>query len=127
MFTGLLSMDSQPRRERFKLRGMHCASCAATIERAAASVPRVVEAQVNFATETLTVSLSDGARSEAITGAVAAAGYEAIEVAAEDVASELDRVEARRNLGWVIFSAIAAAAVMYLQDLSGAAAGLGLL
>src|SRR3990172_2306972 len=106
-------MDSQPRRERFKLRGMHCASCATTIERAVASVPGVVESQVNFATETLTVSLNNGARSEAITGAVAAAGYEAIEVAAEAVASELDRVEARRNLGWVIFSAVGAGAGVY--------------
>ena len=115
-------MDPQPRRERFKLRGMHCAACATTIERAVASVPGVIEARVNFATETLTVSLKNGAMPDAITGAVEAAGYTAIEAEAEAVTSELDRVEARRNLGWVIFSAIAAAAVMYLQDLSGGAA-----
>ena len=117
-------MDSQPRREHFKLRGMHCAACATTIERAVASVPGVIEARVNFATETLTVSLKNGALPEAITGAVEAAGYTAIEAETAAATSELDRVEARRNLGWVIFSAIAAAAVMYLQDLSGGAAGL---
>lgn len=120
-------MDSQPRRERFKLRGMHCAACATTIERAVASVPGVIEARVNFATETLIVSLKNGALPEAITGAVEAAGYAAIEAQAETATSELDRVEARRNLGWVIFSAIAAAAVMYLQERPGAGlASLGL-
>ncbi len=120
-------MDPQPRRERFKLRGMHCAACATTIERAVASVPGVIEARVNFATETLTVSLKNGALPQAITGAVEAAGYTAIKAEAEAVTSELDRVEARRNLGWVIFSAIAAAAVMYLQERPGAGlASLGL-
>ena len=54
---------------------MHCASCANTIERAVGAVPGVIQAQVNFATETLTVSLKNGAMPDAITGAVEAAGY----------------------------------------------------
>ncbi|RMF84483.1 MAG: heavy-metal-associated domain-containing protein, partial [Nitrospinota bacterium] len=35
--------------------GMHCASCAANVERALRRVQGVIEAQVNFGTETATV------------------------------------------------------------------------
>ena len=38
------------------VKGMHCAGCVATIERALRSVPGVVEAQVNLATEQATVA-----------------------------------------------------------------------
>ena len=41
------------KKEIFKISGMHCASCAATIEKAILKLPEVKTAQVNFAAETL--------------------------------------------------------------------------
>ena len=45
--------------ERFRIRGMHCANCADTIEKAVAPIPGVIDAHVNFAAETLTARVSD--------------------------------------------------------------------
>lgn len=41
------------KKEVFKIKGMHCASCGRTIEKAVSKVPGVKSAQVNFAAETL--------------------------------------------------------------------------
>src|SRR5208282_4802242 len=44
--------------ERFRIRGMHCANCASTIENAVAPIPGVIDAHVNFAAETLTARIA---------------------------------------------------------------------
>ncbi|HYR79383.1 MAG TPA: cation transporter, partial [Candidatus Dormibacteraeota bacterium] len=103
--------------ERFRIRGMHCANCATTIENAVAPLPGVVEAHVNFAAETLTARVNDKLATGEIEAKVAAAGYTA---SAESDAvgageSALDRQDVRRNLNWVLVSAVGAALVMYLQ------------
>ncbi|HEY9855316.1 MAG TPA: heavy metal translocating P-type ATPase [Stenomitos sp.] len=60
------------------LHGMTCASCAARVERALKKVPGVVEANVNYAAETATVSLAPGqATVQDLVAAVDAAGYQA--------------------------------------------------
>ena len=46
-------MGFKMKKEIFKISGMHCASCAATIEKAILKLPGVEVAQVNFASETL--------------------------------------------------------------------------
>ncbi len=104
--------------ERFRIRGMHCANCANTIENAVAPIPGVVEAHVNFAAETLTARVNDELAPGEIEAKVAAAGYSATEETNSVSAGEsaLDRLDARRNLQWVIAAAIGAAVVMYLQD-----------
>lgn len=104
--------------ERFRIRGMHCANCADTIEKAVAPIPGVIDAHVNFAAETLTARVSDEVPAGEIEAKVAAAGYTAIAETGSVSAGEsvLDRQDARRNLQWVIASAIGAAVVMYLQD-----------
>jgi len=114
----ILESPVHERVERFRLRGMHCANCANTIENAVAPIPGVVDAHVNFAAETLTAHVSDQLADGEIEAKVAAAGYTAIAETGEVTAGEsaLDRQDARRNLGWVIASAIGAAVVMYLQD-----------
>jgi P-type Cu+ transporter len=103
--------------ERFRIRGMHCANCATTIENAVAPLPGVVEAHVNFAAETLTARVNDKLADGEIEAKVAAAGYtasaESDAVAAGE--SALDRQDVRRNLNWVLVSAVGAALVMYLQ------------
>ena len=58
------------------VRGMHCAACVGKVERALRSVPGVVDASVNLATERARVEL--GPRPPALPelrAAVAAAGY----------------------------------------------------
>ena len=104
--------------ERFRIRGMHCANCADTIEKAVAPIPGVIDAHVNFAAETLTARVSDELPTGEIEAKVAAAGYTAIAETGSVGAGEsaLDRQDARRNLEWVVASAIGAAVVMYLQD-----------
>ena len=81
------------------VRGMHCAACVGTVERALRAVPGVDEATVNLATERATVVL-DPARATvpALRAAVAAAGYELAEppAAGADPAAEDARAEARR-------------------------------
>src|SRR5260370_6738863 len=97
--------------ERFKLRGMHCANCATTIENAVAPVPGVVEAHVNFAAETLTARVNDKLVAGEIESKVTAAGYaassESDTIGAGE--SELDRQDVRRNLALVLASAVGAA------------------
>jgi Cu+-exporting ATPase len=103
--------------ERFRLRGMHCANCATTIEKAVAPLPGVVEAHVNFAAETLTARVNDKLAAGEIEAKVAAAGYTASAESDAVTAGEsaLDRQDVRRNLNWVLVSAVGAALVMYLQ------------
>lgn len=43
----------------YKVKGMHCASCAATIEKTLKKIPEVASAEVNFGTETAKVSFKD--------------------------------------------------------------------
>ena len=103
--------------ERFRIRGMHCANCATTIENAVAPLPGVVEAHVNFAAETLTARVNDKLAAGEIESKVAAAGYSASPDSETVGAGEsaLDRQDVRRNLNWVLVSAVGAALVMYLQ------------
>ncbi|HXN85234.1 MAG TPA: heavy metal translocating P-type ATPase, partial [Candidatus Binataceae bacterium] len=119
-------MESQVKTERFKVRGMHCANCAMTIEDAVRGLGGVREANVNFAAQTLTVRADDSIAKSAIEERVAAAGYRLVEEDGGLRAGEsaLDRSEARQNLAWVVESAIVAALVMLLEMNSGARAEL---
>src|SRR3989344_7738504 len=47
------------KKEIFKIKGMHCASCAITIEKAVSGLRGVKTAQVNVATETLSVEFDE--------------------------------------------------------------------
>ena len=61
-----------------KIDGMNCASCVSKIEHALASSPGVVEASVNLATESATVTYVEGASDPAtLTKDVTATGYPA--------------------------------------------------
>ena len=114
----ILESPAVEKTERFRIRGMHCANCADTIEKAVAPIPGVIDAHVNFAAETLTAHVSDELAAGVIESKIAAVGYKAIPETGALSAGEsaLDRLDARRNLEWVIASAIGAAIVMYLQD-----------
>ena len=57
------------------IEGMHCAGCAASVEKRLVETPGVREASVNLATRRATVEV-DGARPDALVAAVRAAGYD---------------------------------------------------
>jgi len=66
------------------IKGMHCAGCVATIERALRSVVGVVEAQVNLATEQATVAyVATRVETSTLRQAITGAGYEPLELPAD--------------------------------------------
>ena len=67
------------KKEIFKISGMHCASCAITIEKAISKLPGIKLAQVNFASETLLVEFDEKEISaKTLKDAVKSVGYELI-------------------------------------------------
>ncbi|HCE48849.1 MAG: Heavy metal translocating P-type ATPase [Parcubacteria group bacterium GW2011_GWC2_45_7] len=62
-------------KQSFPIQGMHCASCALTIEKALKKVVGVKSANVNFASEKATVEYEDTVTADALKQAVAATGY----------------------------------------------------
>src|SRR3989338_4164648 len=65
----------------FKIGGMHCASCAGTIERVLGKTAGVSSASVNFATESALVDFDESAVSEPdLAKAVESVGYKLVVV-----------------------------------------------
>ena len=79
--------------------GMTCASCVRRVETAAAKVGGVVESAVNFADETLSLSVGDGFSAKDLVAAIEKAGYAAkperieLEIGEMTCASCVSRVE----------------------------------
>ena len=96
------------------VRGMSCAACVGRVERALRKVPGVVDAQVNFATETASVHFKLGvveAPELAILAAVERAGYASL-VIAPDVISEPDAEPAWRTWGPIAAGGLASLLLM---------------
>lgn len=71
----------------FSIKGMHCASCVAIIERSLKETPGVKDATVNLATAKVTVSYdSERVTDEKLSSAISDVGYQAM--MAEEVKSE---------------------------------------
>ena len=67
--------------EKFNIEGMTCTACAAAIERAAGAVPGVDSANVNFATEKLSVNYNpEAVEIQDIMDAISKIGYKAIPI-----------------------------------------------
>ena len=92
-----------------RIDGMTCASCVGRVERALKSVPGVLEASVNLATEEARVSrLALGAPVQDLMQAVVRAGYTAHPLTASEGKAEIDaKARQRARDGWRV--AIAAA------------------
>ena len=74
-------MGNDASRQQLKIEGMHCASCAQTVERALAGVSGVRSAAVNLLTESATVELDRGVATKELVQAVEAVGFQAKAVA----------------------------------------------
>ena len=103
------------RKSIFPVGGMTCASCVARVEEALSSVPGVISASVNLASEKATVEYLEGTGLADMRRAVKDAGYELgpEAQALEDVTTAAQR-EARVLRNRFIIAAILAASIMAL-------------
>lgn len=88
-------------RKTYPIKGMHCASCVATIERSLKKVPGVSSATVNLATEKVTVSYDAAkVKDSDILSAVSNVGYEALveDATMHDVDIKKEKVKAQKDL-----------------------------
>ncbi len=74
-------VEGAERREILAVRGMHCASCVARVERALRAVPGVRETAVNLASGVAAVTAATGTEPRALREAVRAAGYTVEDIA----------------------------------------------
>jgi Cu+-exporting ATPase len=99
----------EPERFRFDVRGMTCATCAATITKRLQSSAGVSSVAVNFADESATIEFDPGQTSrELIFQEVEKAGYQPFLNRTE----KSDQEESLRELRWLIFAAIIALPIM---------------
>ena len=103
------------RKSTYPVSGMTCASCVARVEQALASVPGVISANVNLASEKATVEYIEGTEFSALRQAVADAGYElgAETETLEDVTTTARR-ETRRLRDRLILAIVLGALIMVL-------------
>jgi Cu+-exporting ATPase len=103
------------RKSIFPVGGMTCASCVARVEEALSSVPGVISASVNLASEKATVEYLEGTAVADMSRAVKDAGYELgpEAQALEDVATAAQR-EIRILRNRFIVAAVLAASIMVL-------------
>ena len=99
----------------FKIGGMHCAACAASVERVTKKLPFTDSAQVNLLTEKLTIR-GDGIDDTAVIAAVERIGFTAEPYQAEmrKTAAAEKRNEQKEQLRRLILSAIFAVPLIVL-------------
>jgi Cu+-exporting ATPase len=98
----------------FTISGMHCANCAARIEKGLRETAGIITAMVNFATEELTVVYNpDGIDPQAIIALVREMGYRAAEPETGAVKEE----EYRSQRNWFIFSLTLSLPIMLAMPL----------
>lgn len=99
----------------FQVGGMTCASCVARVEQALSSVPGVISANVNLASEKATVDYIEGTEIASLRRAVKEAGYELSSEAEtlEDVTTAARR-EIRTIRNRVILAAVLGLSIMAL-------------
>jgi Cu+-exporting ATPase len=107
----------------FPVAGMTCASCVARVEEALSSVPGVVSANVNLASEKATVEYLEGTEIADLKRAVSGAGYTLGSEAEtlEDVTAAAQR-EVRHVRDRLVVAAVLAIAIfilMWVPDFSG--------
>jgi len=101
------------------LEGMTCASCVSTIEGALSTVPGVVDARVNFATEEATIDVdSESVEIDELISAVSGAGYGAREID-DDADGNADQKAHERQYKTLLrkfwFAAIVSVPVIYFS------------
>lgn len=112
---GAYSETEEEGKQQFKVGGMSCANCALTIEKKLKNTPGVNSANVNFATETVNVEFDPNVINlDGIFEQVKDAGYLPIENKEEDREDKT----VKKQLYWLIFSAVLSLPIMPLMYLS---------
>ncbi|MGE4579902.1 MAG: heavy metal translocating P-type ATPase [Desulfuromonadales bacterium] len=107
----LPSGETSPGKISFAVQGMHCAACSQTLEKKLSQLEGVRSARVNFAREKATVDFDPTLIDRpAIFEAVHRAGYTPVATQDQD-----DAEEGRKQLRWLIFSAVFTAPIMPLM------------
>jgi P-type Cu+ transporter len=65
-------------KKEYKIKGMHCASCALTIEKKLNKMPEIKKANVNYATEKATVEFENTVDNEQVEKTIKDSGYEVV-------------------------------------------------
>lgn len=119
--TGNIAEAGKPVVCRIPIRGMHCASCVARVEKGLAQLPGVISANVNLAAEQARVEIRPGeVTPEQLKAAVAQTGYQAGEplpegaVALAPPESQAELAALRNRFIVAVVAAAAIMAVMYL-------------
>lgn len=111
---GAQSVDGEEGKQQFKVSGMTCANCALTIEKKLKNTPGVQSASVNFASETVSVEFDSSIINlGGIFEQVKDAGYLPIENAEDNREDKT----VKKQLNWLIFSAVLALPIMPLMYL----------
>jgi Cu+-exporting ATPase len=93
-----LGYDVATESRRYRVEGMHCASCVAKVEGAVGGVPGVLSATVNLATEELRVAAVSGAAGPAeVAAAVERAGYKLAGEAVDETQAEDEALPWKRR------------------------------
>ena len=116
--TDSMDVKNSNKKMSLALSGMHCASCAAIIERSIKKVSGVKQASVNFAAEKAIVTFDENSSSvEDLIKAVKKAGYKAETIDEKDTEFERNKREAEISGYWkkFIFSLILSAPMLYFM------------
>ncbi|UCC69301.1 MAG: cation-translocating P-type ATPase, partial [Armatimonadota bacterium] len=93
-------------RTNLKITGMHCAACAANIERTLRQTEGISKANVNYATEEASVTFDDSRLDlDGIAAAVEAVGYGVVRPGAENAeraVREQELADLRQRLGFAL-------------------------
>ena len=89
--------DAGKRELQLAVRGMHCAACVGSVEKALGSVDGVTEARVNLVEEVARVAARAGVEAARLVEAVDAAGYEAVVLTGTDDALAAARARDERR------------------------------
>jgi len=107
----------------FAIEGLHCASCVGRAEKALRSVPGVMEANVNLATERAQVRLANGAASfEDLAQAIEKAGYHAHRLdgdSAEEAPAHDHHAEDAKALGRATLLAALLTLPVFIVEMGG--------
>ena len=82
-----ITASGNPGGLKLQVTGMTCASCVLRVEKSLKSIPGVLDASVNLATEQAFVSVSPSVNAEALAAAVRKAGYD---VAVDELALQVE-------------------------------------
>lgn len=98
----------------YNIKGMHCASCAVTVEKNLNKMKNVQKANVNYATQKATVEFIDKEDSKSVVDIVKNTGYEVIPEHEEEKPQDLQQLEMRKEKNSFLLSLVLSLPILIL-------------